>query len=100
MINVSAAKKEFFSVALSGGSTPEILFDLISKKYSDSVQWQYVHFFWGDERCVPPENPESNFGMTMRLLLSKIVIPLDNIHRIRGEADPEREAVRYSKKSR
>jgi 6-phosphogluconolactonase len=95
-INESAAKKQRLSVALSGGSTPEILFSLISEKYSDSTQWQYVHFFWGDERCVPPENPESNYGMTKRLLLSKIAIPLQNIHRIRGEDDPEREAVRYS----
>lgn len=96
MINGSAAKKQLLSVALSGGSTPEILFSLISEKYSDSAQWQYVHFFWGDERCVPPENPESNYGMTKRRLLSKIAIPLQNIHRIRGEEDPEREAVRYS----
>jgi 6-phosphogluconolactonase len=80
---------------LSGGSTPELLFALISENYAASVPWQYVHLFWGDERCVPPDSTESNFGMTLRKLLSQIDIPSGNIHRIKGEADPEKEASRY-----
>ena len=96
MISGSAKKNEPFTIALSGGSTPEILFNLLSEKYADSIDWKYVHFFWGDERCVPADNNESNFGMTQSTLLSKINIPSGNIHRIIGEADPVKEAIRYS----
>jgi 6-phosphogluconolactonase len=96
MIIQSAKKKKLFNVALSGGSTPELLFTVLGENYARSVPWQYVHLFWGDERCVPPENIESNYGMTRRMLLSTIEIPTINIHRIRGEDDPVTEAVRYS----
>lgn len=96
MITESARKKKFFSVALSGGSTTELLFSLLGDHFSKSVPWEFVHFFWGDERCVSPDNPESNYGMTRRKLLEKINIPSSNIHRIRGEDDPEKEASRYS----
>ena len=50
-------------------------FHVLSDNYARSVPWQHVHFFWGDERCVPPDNPESNYGMAQRTLLSKIEIP-------------------------
>lgn len=97
MINDSAQKKKMLTIALSGGSTPELLFSKLGDDYSTSVAWDYVHFFWGDERCVSPENCESNYGMVQRKLFEKINIPEENIHRIRGEADPEQEALRYSK---
>jgi 6-phosphogluconolactonase len=96
MINESAKIQKFFTVALSGGSTPEILFKILSDKFAKTVPWHYVHFFWGDERCVQPTDPESNFGMTYRVLLSNIEIPEENIHRIKGEDDPLTEAARYS----
>jgi 6-phosphogluconolactonase len=96
MINESVKSDKSFTISLSGGSTPEILFKLLSEKYAGSVDWKYVHFFWGDERCVPADSSESNFGMTKRTLLDKIDIPAGNIHRIIGEAEPENEAVRYS----
>jgi 6-phosphogluconolactonase len=96
MINKSAKKKKPLSVALSGGSTPELLFSLLGDHFSKSGLWKYVHFFWGDERCVGVDNPESNYGMTMKKFLGKIEIPFANIHRIIGEQDPEKEAVRYS----
>ena len=96
MIIESAKEKKFFSVALPGGSTPELLFSLLGDHFSKSVPWEFVHFFWGDERCVSPDSPESNYGMTRRKLLEKINIPSSNIHRIRGEDDPEKEASRYS----
>jgi len=88
--------KKPLSVALSGGSTPELLFSVLGDHFSKSAPWEYIHFFWGDERCVPPGNPESNYGMARRNLLEKIDIPSSNIHRIRGEDDPEKEASRYS----
>jgi 6-phosphogluconolactonase len=96
LIKESALKKQIFTVALSGGSTPELLFTKLGAQYSESVPWEYVHFFWGDERCVPPDNSESNYGMTLSRFLSKIDIPSRNIHRIKGEDDPEAEASRYS----
>ena len=95
-INESARRKKTFTIALSGGSTPEILFSKLGDNYSKSAHWEYVHFFWVDERCVPPESIESNYRMANENLLSKIDIPLCNIHRIRGERIPEKEAYGYS----
>lgn len=84
------------NVAISGGDTPKLLFGLLAEKYSDSADWQFVHFFWADERCVPPEDPESNYGSVKRILFSKIKIPGSSVHRIRGEEEPAKEALRYS----
>jgi 6-phosphogluconolactonase len=95
LIDLSAQKSKPFSVALSGGSTPEVLFTLLSENYAKSVFWQFVHIFWVDERCVSPDDSESNYGMTRRKLLSNIDIPFSNIHRIKGEEDPENEVLRY-----
>jgi 6-phosphogluconolactonase len=97
MINSAAEIKKILNIVLSGGSTPGLLFSTIADHFSDSISWDNVHFFWGDERCVPPEDPESNFGMAKRALLDRIKIPSSNIHRIIGENNPEKEAVRYSK---
>ena len=96
MISESAKNIKQFTLALSGGSTPELLFTLLSEKFAESVPWQFVHIFWVDERCVAPDSPESNFGQATSRLLSKIEIPLHNIHRIKGEDDPEKEALHYS----
>jgi 6-phosphogluconolactonase len=96
MIRESEKKMAPFTIALSGGTTPEILFKILGEEYAGTVPWNNVHFFWSDERCVPPENNESNYGMTNRIFLSRIEIPPSNIHRVRGEADPEKEALRYS----
>ena len=89
-------KKPLVTVALSGGSTPKVLFRLWAERYRGRIDWTKVHFFWGDERCVPPDDEESNFKMANGLFLSKIDIPQENIHRIRGEADPAAEARRYA----
>jgi 6-phosphogluconolactonase len=96
MIKESEKKKKPVTIALSGGSTPEILFSLLGEQYSKSVSWKYVHFFWGDERCVPQESDESNYGMARRKLFDRLSIPYSNVHRIKGENDPEKEALRYS----
>lgn len=96
LIRVSVDSGKLFTVALSGGSTPELIFSLLGEQYAKAVSWEKVHLFWGDERCVPPDNVESNFGMTKRKLIDKIEIPPANIHRIRGEEDPKTEALRYS----
>ena len=85
-----------FHLAISGGKTPDLLFSALARKYSNSSLWQKVHFWWVDERMVPPTNPESNFGLANSLLFSKISISEENIHRIRGENAPENESLSYS----
>lgn len=85
-----------FTLVVSGGNTPRLLFSILAEKYRASINWGNVHFFWVDERCVPPDDPESNYGMTKQILLDKINIPENNVHRMRGEDDPDREAGRYS----
>lgn len=89
-------KGDNYTLSLSGGNTPKILFSVLAEKYSESVDWNFVHFFWGDERCVSSDNPESNYGTAYKILLEKINISDSNIHRITGDADPEKEAARYS----
>jgi 6-phosphogluconolactonase len=87
-----------FTVALSGGSTPKHLYSLLaSPGYKERVPWRNVHLFWGDERCVPPDHPESNFRMVKEALLSKIDIPVENIHRMAGEREPQAAAAEYEK---
>jgi 6-phosphogluconolactonase len=84
------------SVALSGGSTPLGMFRLLaSDKCRKMPGWERVHFFWSDERCVPPEHDESNYGAANRLMLSKLPIPPANIHRIKGELAPDDAAIEY-----
>ena len=95
-INEAAVTGKKYTIALSGGNSPQLLFSVLAEKHYESVDWNTVHFFWVDERCVSPEDKESNFGNARRLLLGKIKISDDSIHRIRGEADPAAEAVRYS----
>ena len=87
-----------FSVALSGGSTPRALFvALASASWSSRVRWADVHLFWGDERCVPPDDIESNYGMARELLLDHVSLRAANVHRIRGEDDPTAAAARYER---
>lgn len=84
------------AVVLSGGSTPKSLYRLLATpKYRRQVPWKAVHFFWGDERCVPPDHPDSNYRMVHEFLLSKIKIPARNIHRMAGEKEPQVAAAEY-----
>jgi 6-phosphogluconolactonase len=95
-INDTINKGFPFMLAVSGGNTPKLLFSILAEKYSLAVNWDNVHFFWVDERCVPPVNTQSNYGMTKQILFDKINIPERNIHRMRGEDDPVEEAARYT----
>ena len=95
-VSEKAASGKSLTVALSGGHTPKAFFEILAgPPYRTAVQWDKVVFFWGDERCVPPDNDESNYKMTNGTLLSKIVIPESNIHRVLGEDPPHNEALRY-----
>ncbi|MCG6190708.1 6-phosphogluconolactonase [Maribellus maritimus] len=85
-----------FDVALSGGTTPKKLFKILAAEFSAEIPWERIHFWWGDERCVPPQDDESNFKMTDEFLFAKIAVPKENIHRIKGENIPEVEALRYA----
>jgi 6-phosphogluconolactonase len=90
------AGKDSFSIALSGGRTPIYLFDQLVARYSDKIDWQKIKFYWGDERCVPPQHEESNYRSALEHLLAPLNIPAENIFRMHGEADPEQEAQRYA----
>ncbi|GAB4298666.1 MAG: 6-phosphogluconolactonase [Ignavibacteriaceae bacterium] len=95
LIRLLIDKKKFY-MALSGGSTPQIVYHLLAEQYRNKVDWNKIHFFWGDERCVPPDDEQSNFGMTKKILLNHIHISESNIHPIDGNNIPEKETKRYS----
>ena len=80
------------TLAVSGGSTPELMFEAMA---ATDFDWTGIHFFWVDERCVPPDHSDSNFGMTKEALLDAIAIDPGNTHRIRGERAPAEAAVLY-----
>jgi len=90
------ARKGSFVVALSGGRTPERFYGLLAAdEFKEKIDWDSVHIFWGDERCVPPDDPESNYLMASRALLSRVAVPHVNIHRIKGELGPSLAATLY-----
>jgi len=79
------AERGRFTIALSGGSTPRNLYTLIAANASTSLPWDHMFFFWGDERHVPPDDPDSNYRMARETLLSKVPIPPANVFRILAE---------------
>jgi 6-phosphogluconolactonase len=81
----AVAERGRFTIALSGGSTPRNLYTLIAANASTGLPWAQIFFFWGDERHVPPTDPESNYRMAQETLLSKVPVPPANIFRIPGE---------------
>lgn len=81
-----------FAVALSGGKTPRGMLEALASR---ALGWASVDFFWSDERCVGPDDPNSNFGMARAALLSKIAVPEGNVHRMRGELEPAAGAAAY-----
>ncbi len=87
-----------FTVALSGGSTPRAMFSLLAAApFLDTVPWASIYFFWGDERCVPPDHQDSNYRMASETLLSKVPVHPENIFRIPAELpDPEQAAEQYA----
>src|SRR5271156_934717 len=89
-----------FTLALSGGSTPVEMYELLAARFRLSVDWKEVQFFFGDERCVPPEDPSSNYGMANRAMLAPLGIRPAQIHRIRGELKPADGARAYEQELR
>jgi 6-phosphogluconolactonase len=85
-----------FMAVLNGGGTPVGTFQLLATEFHNSVDWEYVHVFWGDERSVPANDPESSYGQARDLLLRHVSIPETNIHRIEGEISPAEASKDYS----
>ena len=82
----AAGSRGRFTVALSGGSTPGRLFRLLAEEpYRVQIPWKEVYLFWGDERCVPPDDPESNYRLVEEALIAHVPIPPENVHRMSGE---------------
>lgn len=94
-------RKGVFSVALSGGSTPKPVYAALAEPGNrDRVDWGKVHLFWGDERHVPPEDPQSNYRMAREALLDQIDIPAENIHRVPAEMEVRMAAFQYEEELR
>jgi 6-phosphogluconolactonase len=97
----SIEKRGVFSAALSGGSTPEPLYLALGKpQYSEQLEWDHIHLFFGDERPVPPGHPDSNFRMVKESLLDQIKIPDSNVHRVPAETDVRVAAFAYEENLR
>jgi 6-phosphogluconolactonase len=101
---ISARRR--FTVALSGGATPRAAYARLATRDSrlttddcglTTDAWHLTHILWGDERCVPPDDPRSNYRMAKEVLLDRVPIPAEQIHRIRGEDDPEKAARDYER---
>jgi 6-phosphogluconolactonase len=86
-----------FTVALSGGATPRPLYELLATPpYSERIAWPQVYLFWGDERCVPPDHPDSGYGMVREAMLSRVPIPGENVLPMySGRDTPQEAAAKY-----
>lgn len=90
-----------FTTALSGGSTPRRLYSLLGlPPYRDAIEWKRVHVFWVDERCVSPSHEDSNYRLAADTFLLQAAVPVENIHRIRGEEGPAVAADEYQEELR
>jgi 6-phosphogluconolactonase len=97
-VEKAVAARGIARVAISGGSTPKATFKLLadpSGPFLATVPWDKLQLFWVDERCVGPDDPESNYGVARELLLTKVPIPESNVFRMEGELDPDEAASRY-----
>ena len=92
----AAAARGRFAVALSGGETPGPLFRMLARQqFSQKIPWRRVQLYWGDERCVPPDDPASNYAMARETFIRHVPIPADNVHRMAGEDEPQAAADAY-----
>jgi 6-phosphogluconolactonase len=94
---LASAAKGTCHVALSGGSTPKRMFQVLAERGAKFLPWERVELWWGDERCVPPEHPDSNYGMTKANLIDPLGLDPAKVHRIAGERDPDYAAADYER---
>jgi 6-phosphogluconolactonase len=102
-VEQAVATRGVARMAISGGSTPKSTFKLLADPagpFAKTIPWGKLQLFWVDERCVGPDDPESNYGVCRELLLSKVPIPAENVFRMEGELDPEVAASRYESRLR
>jgi len=93
---LASAIRKRFTVALAGGASPRDAYQLLAtREFARQIDWDWVHVWWGDERCVSPEDPQSNYRMATESLINKVPIPLKQVHRIRGEDPPVGAAAAY-----
>jgi len=88
IVETAIGARGIAAVSLTGGTTPDLLYQFLadrSRPWRDRIDWAHVHLFWSDEREVPPDHPQSNFGLANRLLLQHVPVPETQIHRMRGE---------------
>ena len=96
LLHDAALRRGSAAIALSGGSTPRSVYELLATdQFRGKVDWNTTHLFWGDERCVPPNAPDSNYRMVKESLLDKVPVPSTNIHRAKGELLPVEAAHQY-----
>ncbi|MGH9872678.1 MAG: 6-phosphogluconolactonase [Pyrinomonadaceae bacterium] len=90
-----------FSVALAGGNTPRRVYELLARdRFKNRIEWSQVYLFFGDERCVPPDHPDSNYAVAYRALISTVPIPAINVHRIVGDGNANENARAYENQLR
>lgn len=97
-VESAVARRGVARLAISGGSTPQAAFKVLADPahgFANTLPWDKVQLFWVDERCVPPDHPESNYGVCKQLLLDNVAIPPANVFRMEGELEPEEAASRY-----
>lgn len=92
-------ERGIFSLVLSGGSTPRLLYEYLAREeFVQRMDWQHTHVFWGDERCLSPDHPDSNFALAFETLISKAPLPLENVHRVSTEEElPKTAAKEYER---
>lgn len=91
---MAAAARTGGSISLAGGNSPRRAYELLAA--TPGIDWSHVHLWFGDERCVSPDDSESNYRMARETLISHIDIPAANVHRMRGEDDPDAAAAAYA----
>jgi 6-phosphogluconolactonase len=98
MTTAALASKGPFRVALSGGSTPRMLYELLaSSEFRMPFPWERVFWYWGDERFVPHDHPDSNYRMTLEAMLAKAPVPPGNVYPVPVDGTPEEAALRYER---
>lgn len=95
-------EREVFNLALAGGTTPMALYQTLGTgQAAEAEVWRHTHLFWGDERVVPPDDPQSNYGVAWKVGLQRLPVPAENVHRVLGESeDARRAAIRYESELR
>jgi 6-phosphogluconolactonase len=98
LLEAAISARGFAAVSLTGGGTPDLLYQVLAdprRPWRDRIDWALVHLFWGDEREVPPDHAQSNFGLANRLLLQHVPVPATHVHRMRGELPATDAGRRY-----